>query len=1355
MAITFVQQTPNNHGSATTLVLTFSGNATVGNWVLIFVDCGSATGAVTSITGVGVTAGGTNLLDSGSQTGGFNRCQIYAVQVATAGTTITINSAGGTTLAATAVEFSGLATPLVTDQTNTNRSTTITKTSPALSIGTTNANDLIIAIGTVSNSKVFSDPTSPWNALNGLSGTAPSMGAVYQIVSSTNTFTPSFTTTATALWAVGVMGLQAAPGGPPRFRHKPIKRLKPTPPWRPKPTLTIAADTGRKSVSPGKVPIKVVKDPRPKHFKYPPFKNSRTTTVQDRARLSPRSGPLFFSGFEIGSTAEWLSATIGTGDTISVQSTTVNPNGGGFALETISTTIPEIFLAYGLGSQPTCYTRMYINIASIAASIPATGLVITEYDTNISGVGGFIGIVTDGSGNPSLQLYYYPNGSVIPTQVGSNYPISLNTWYCVEHKLSMSTTSGISEMRVNTQVVASAIGISTNPGSIVIAAIEQFDYIGTTTTNATIYFDDIFIGTLGYPGYGVSIARQGIAGTPTYDQWTKNGAATSALCWSTTPFSTAQNCTGTANQAQTMLTGSFSSSGSGVQGPGIIPSNATINGCKTGIVGKYTTPGTTFYIRRILNGIVNDTPIQLGSTDNWYDDAESYLNPSATLVVGSGPWISSLTYLNGAQVGATLLNTEAAQVEDAWLLVDYTIPPSSSLKSLRKRLQPKPSTVVRRVNKFDARSLSRPTSFVLKIVKDSRRLITKTVAVKNTKSPLSRFKNKIQPASANLGIVLHVIHKTRRVITKPSRPALRIFRMHLLRLIQPPSASLGLILKIVKDPRRTKSAGPSKLNTSRLRRVLKGISPFSVPLRLVHRPRSAKLGSKSTLKRRFSMKLLRLIQPPSSSLGILLKIIKDPRRLTTGSSGKSNISRFRRIFKALNPIGIPLRVVHRARTYKLKFGGPQHRRFPMRLLHLIQPPSASLGVWLRLIKHPRKVRLSLGPPNKRVFILKFLRLAGRPSVASVGVWMRIVKHPRAIKFLPSKGPNKVSLFKKLRNKITLPSGFRLKLVKDSRALKLTTVNIKLGKLLLKKLNNKIQPPASNLAPLLRLVKDPRALKLTTTRIKLGKILTKRLRNKITLPSGIWLRLVKDSRLLRFQLTKGSHGTSLFKRLHNKIQPPSSNLGILLKIIKDPRRLPIPFKIRASAHRKKRISTLAFKQTAFFIKHKKIVRPVTPSIHLGRRVKGIARLSGNALNLTAFMKLRKHRSMAKPVIIQKPKAHRSRVILLSIELLQVFIRASLSLSTNIQKNINKLIITNPIIMSANVSPYKIYRKILDLIMALITYLGLVMPITPETVNLIMPLTPEDDLIMPIVGGQDLDLVMPLIAQTVNLTMPLLP
>lgn len=291
--------------------------------------------------------------------------------------------------------------------------------------------------------------------------------------------------------------------------------------------------------------------------------------------------------------------------------------------------------------------------------------VIQIFAPALSGIAA-VRLVAGASSSGTLNLRLINN--ITASQVGSDFAISPSTVNLIEVKLVISATVGVLELKVNGVVAATGSGLNTGATNV-----DEVRLNGAAITNGSglTQLDHFILRDDAYPGPGYSIARQGVAGTPTYDAWTKNGAATAALCWSETPFSATKNCSNIGlGNAQTMLVGSFNSAGSAPEGSGLISSIDTINAGKTAMIAKSTVSGN-LSIRRRVAGSDTDTVKAITTADAYYDD---------------GIWTPTFTNLTAGTTEIGAVDTVAAvtdTVEDMWLIVDYTQGPQGGLPRIR------------------------------------------------------------------------------------------------------------------------------------------------------------------------------------------------------------------------------------------------------------------------------------------------------------------------------------------------------------------------------------------------------------------------------------------------------------------------------------------------------------------------------------------------------------------------------------------------------------------------------------------------------------------------------------------------
>ncbi len=354
----------------------------------------------------------------------------------------------------------------------------------------------------------------------------------------------------------------------------------------------------------------------------------------------------FITGFETGDSSE-VPTLIGTTAVVTspiVSGTysgkATSAGSGAFAVFRYGNTLPS--------SNIYCIVaRVRIHITTAPASQDKTGNAVLQFLTAAIASVGKVNVQVETDGSIGL---YMANST---QDVSSSIAISADVWHLIQFKAFVDPTGGILEYYVDGALQASVIN---NTGSTNITGFDLVAHINGVGAAMDIYFDDVAVSSTGYPDSGKCIARQGFTGTPTYDSFTKNGAATAALCWSDTPFGTGTNCTSIVNGgAQTMLTASFSSPQDG-HGTEIIDNSRTIFACKTAIIGKVAI-ATNHSIRRRLAGVDTDTSVAVTTADKYFDD---------------GIWTDTLANLNSSEIGVLHgTNVNLLTIEDVWIMVYY------------------------------------------------------------------------------------------------------------------------------------------------------------------------------------------------------------------------------------------------------------------------------------------------------------------------------------------------------------------------------------------------------------------------------------------------------------------------------------------------------------------------------------------------------------------------------------------------------------------------------------------------------------------------------------------------------------
>lgn len=341
----------------------------------------------------------------------------------------------------------------------------------------------------------------------------------------------------------------------------------------------------------------------------------------------------YATGFETGDASEVNAVEAGTA---SVQTAVVRT--GGYALKATGGSPLAVFNFIGGLSASSAIARVYFQIS--AAPEADTQVLIIDFD----------------NGGTNLVYLWLDTNSILhivdsaAVDTAGTTVLSVNTWYRIEFSY---VAVGAMKCLLNGATEISA----TDSGAGI--TIVRFRARGDSV--ADCYWDDMRLDTGGTTaiGAGQTIARQGIAGTPTYNAWTKNGAATAALCLSDTPFSTATNISDLVlNDAQTMLVDKFSTDpGRAVEGTQVIGASDTINAVWVCMIAKTAVAGN-IVIRRRVGGADTDETVALTTSDAYYRGSYFTDTPAN---------------LDAYEIGvknALVATTET--VEDMWMMVDYT-----------------------------------------------------------------------------------------------------------------------------------------------------------------------------------------------------------------------------------------------------------------------------------------------------------------------------------------------------------------------------------------------------------------------------------------------------------------------------------------------------------------------------------------------------------------------------------------------------------------------------------------------------------------------------------------------------------
>lgn len=342
----------------------------------------------------------------------------------------------------------------------------------------------------------------------------------------------------------------------------------------------------------------------------------------------------YFTGFETGDTSEVAPTSAPT-----VQSTTVRTGGYAMKLAAAGSASFTYPIGGGLASTNTVWRGYFRTTAAGNTTGFVVALLAVDQNTGIK--------ITF---NASRQLVLTSSNSG-ETATGTTV-LAVNTWYRLEVTYDSSTGLGAAAVYVNGNLDSTITETNGIP-----VTIDLCQHV--RDSGADFFFDDIRVDTGGLAliGDGATIARQGIAGTPTYNAWTKNGAATAALCWSDTPFAAATNCSDAVlNDAQTMAVGLFSADPSrAVEGPNYLAAGVTINAVKVAMVAKTASAGS-ISIRRRQGGVDTDTVKTLTTADAYYQ-SEIFTDTQANLD----------SYEIGVKNGHA---ATSETVEDMWMMVE-------------------------------------------------------------------------------------------------------------------------------------------------------------------------------------------------------------------------------------------------------------------------------------------------------------------------------------------------------------------------------------------------------------------------------------------------------------------------------------------------------------------------------------------------------------------------------------------------------------------------------------------------------------------------------------------------------------
>ncbi len=305
---------------------------------------------------------------------------------------------------------------------------------------------------------------------------------------------------------------------------------------------------------------------------------------------------IYFSGVETGDFGEL--DVIGAGSSVvttPVHTGTYSASIGSAAVTTIK--------AGGFGSQVIHSLRCYFYIP--------LGTGFNLYPRGAAAT--MMRMFTDGSGDKIRIIA----GTLTPAVTTGTTVVPSDRWNLFEYALD-AASGGVLQVWLNGNLEIN----TTHTGADTLLNVQLQGSFNNCYVDDILMMDD-----LRKVGVGGCIARQGLAGTPTYNAWTKNGAATSALCWSDTPFATATNC------------------------------SDTINACKVGMVAKTASAGNTTIRRRVGGADTNVTKAL--TTSDAYSEATIFTD--------------TLANLDAYEIGVSNAQVATLQtVEDMWMIVDFT-----------------------------------------------------------------------------------------------------------------------------------------------------------------------------------------------------------------------------------------------------------------------------------------------------------------------------------------------------------------------------------------------------------------------------------------------------------------------------------------------------------------------------------------------------------------------------------------------------------------------------------------------------------------------------------------------------------
>lgn len=297
---------------------------------------------------------------------------------------------------------------------------------------------------------------------------------------------------------------------------------------------------------------------------------------------------------------------------------------------------------------PMLWVRLYVYLTALPSNKNDFFVMtdLTVYTTQL-----VVSILPDGRAQLTV-------GATSATTVSPVFVVG--AWNYVEavKRATLLPGDGFATVWINDQVLT--IPIAETGGAMSEAYCSSSQSVGFTT----LWFDDVAVSEIGRIGPGRVLARQGIAGTPTDQAWSLNGAGTIEQIWSNTPVNT-----GTFSQATNINTAQTMRVNPQANGGAFLGPTDTIITCRVVASARYSTGappngGPTSLRYRVqrsgLPVLVKDSNVSIIST-------------TTSLVYGE-VFTTILDYLNTIEIGAQhgpASNGVGMIVDDLWLMVAY------------------------------------------------------------------------------------------------------------------------------------------------------------------------------------------------------------------------------------------------------------------------------------------------------------------------------------------------------------------------------------------------------------------------------------------------------------------------------------------------------------------------------------------------------------------------------------------------------------------------------------------------------------------------------------------------------------